>query len=743
MMLSIWRLSVLLPFLCLLAATNTAAAYTWNYPAPELQPSSANDNGKVVMFDVSHGGVEGNADWVIDGGFSDFATALKNAGYTVREYRGVDKNADGVIQFVDDYTQPSASASAANEAVITYSGISQADVLVLAESNRPFTLTELAALEQFIAAGKGLFFIADHYNADRNLNTWDSTEVFNGYNRSNLSKYNVGGAYGDLRHPGSATGGWLATNFGIRFRFNAINWLTGASGIVSPGQGEGITSGVTPVLMAAGATLAITDPSRAKGLVYFAASDSPSAWNYAVDSGLYYGGAAEGPYVAIAKSGPGKAAFIGDSSPIEDNTPKYRREDSGATKHTYPGWTDAGNAAQLCVNIINWLATPEAYTHFNSSAHPAGVATPNPMASEELTDPDNGQPWASPSGGYDPWNPATFANGAYGAPYGLGGGTSSSSSSSSSSNSSSSGGSGAYVSVSAALAAASGSPLVVRGVVTQAINGVYALEMADENNSAATIYVKLESAHRAEFSPQNNPGIIGQLLEVVGQRDTYSGQPSIEYVSSIQIVSAGSVGAMSVSEALAQPLATALTAVGVITQAINGIYALEMEDENNASATIYVKLETGYRAEFSPANNPGLIGKTLTVTGVRDAYLSSPSIESVTDMVLADTAGSGNCGSAGAVSVADAYNSSPGSSLLVVGEVVGGVNDPYALELGDLTSSTTVYVKLEADQRAAFSPANNPAIVGQILEVAGTRDSYMSYPSLENVSNLQTVAGCQ
>ncbi len=616
---------ILTTLLATLCASVNAAPYDWNYPAP-IQSPGANDNGKVVLFDVSHGGTEGNADWVIDGAFSDFADALVAEGYTVQEYRGVDKNSDGVIQFVDDYTTPTTANSNANEAVITYTAISHADVLVLAESNRPFTLAEQQALEDFVAAGKGIFFVADHYNADRNLNTWDSTEVFNGYNRSTLSQFNVGGSYGDLRNPGT-TSGWLAQEFGIRFRFNAIDWHSGASGIEPASQVEGLTTGVGPVLMAGGATLAITDPNKAKGLVYFSTSDSPSRWTHAVDSGLYFGGTAEGPYVAIAKSGPGKAAFIGDSSPIEDASPKYKRQDNGNTKSTYPGWTDAGNAAQLSINLIDWLATPESYTQFNSSAHPAGTATPTPMASEELDDPDNGQPWNTPSGGYNPWDASTFDYGAYGAPDGPGG----------------------------------------------------------------------------------SPGG-GEVL--------------------------------SVSEALAEPTGTTVTVAGVITQAINGEYALEIED-SNGSATLYVKLESQYRNDFSPQNNPAVIGETLQVSGERDVYMGEPSIEYVTDMALVDgSSGGGSCGSSGAVSVSDAYASSQGTPLTVVGKVIGGVNDPYALELGDLNNSTSVYVKLEPDQRAEYSPANNPAMIGQTLEVDGVRDLYMSYPSLESVNALTVISHC-
>ena len=36
---------------------------------------------------------------------------------------------------------------------------------------------------QYVKNGGSIFFIADHYNADRNKNRWDSSEVFNGYRR--------------------------------------------------------------------------------------------------------------------------------------------------------------------------------------------------------------------------------------------------------------------------------------------------------------------------------------------------------------------------------------------------------------------------------------------------------------------------------------------------------------------------------------------------------------------------------
>ncbi|MES1951576.1 hypothetical protein S4A8_12012 [Salinisphaera sp. S4-8] len=630
-----WIRSALAIAACSLAYVSSAnaAPYGWNYPAPIKTPSAAADNGKTVLFDVSHGATQGNADWVLDGGFSDFADALVARGYTVGEYRGVDKNDNGIIDFVDDYSSPSQSATDANEAVITYAGIRQASVLVLAESNRPFTQAEQDALERFVSEGGGIYFIADRYNADRNLNTWDATEVFNGYNRSDLTRYNKGGAYGDLRNPGAADAGWLAEIFGVRYRFNGIDWKSGVSGIEDPAAVEGLTEGVEPVLMAGGATLAIVDASRAKGLVYFSPSDSPEKWGPAVDRGVYFGGREEGPYVAIAKAGQGKAAFIGDSSPIEDDTPRYRREENGNDKSTYPGWTDSGNAARLSTQIVDWLATPESYTQFASAEHPAGEATPTPMADVEKSAPDNGSPWRQPDSGYDPFDPATFADGAYGAPQPVGGGTS---------------------------------------------------------------------------SPDPDSG-----------------------------------DAVSVREALASSEGTTLTAIGRITRAVNDQYALEMADLDDDSERIYVKLEAGDRERFSPQNDPSLVGKTLRVTGTRDVYIDGPSLESTRDLEIVDASAgndAGECGDDNGVSVATARAASNGTSLDVVGRVIEGVNDPYAMRLGDLAGSATIVVKLESDQRGMYSPANNPGIVDETVSVrGGQRDEYAGEASIESVDSLAIV----
>ncbi|MDR2992709.1 MAG: DUF2194 domain-containing protein, partial [Bacillus cereus] len=292
-------------------------------PAPEIAAKVVNqNNGKKVLFDNTHGQTAGTADWVIDGGFSDFGNGIAQNGYHVKELR--------------------------KSTPITYEDLKNYNVFIVPEANIPYKKSEQDAMLQYVKNGGSIFFIADHYNADRNKNRWDSSEVFNGYRRGawdNPAKGMSNEEANSQAMQGVESSDWLSDNFGIRFRYNAIGDVS-AKTIVSPEQSFGITKGVSSVAMHAGSTLAITDPKLAKGLVYL--PENPSKWNNAVDSGVYNGGGiAEGPYAAIAKVGLGKAAFIGDSSPVEDATPKYVREDSGQTKKTYDGYKEENDAILL------------------------------------------------------------------------------------------------------------------------------------------------------------------------------------------------------------------------------------------------------------------------------------------------------------------------------------------------------------------------------------------------------------
>ena len=634
-----------------------------------------------------------------------------------------------MLLYHDDLNTPSNSTS--NEAIITYAAIQHADVFVLAETNRPFKLSEYQALEQFVAAGKGIYFIGDHYNADRNLNTWDATEVFNGYNRSTLAKYNYSGEYGDLRNPGN-TDGWLAQNFGIRFRFNALDYKAGISGITAAVHAEGITQDVQPILMAGGATLAITDASKAKGLVYLSAQDNATAWNHAIDSGLYFGGRDEGPYVAIAKSGLGKAAFIGDSSPVEDASPKYRRQDSGSTKKTYPGWTDPGDAATLSVNIINWLAMQESYTAFdNNNGHTAGELTANAKAAIEMDDPDNGNPWNTPSNGYNPSDPATFANGAFAARLSVNG----------------DGGTPTdptdpadpvepttSLSVTEALAITNGSAIQLVGTVTEAVNGIYGLKLSDRQAPDDFIFIKLESQFRDEFNPQLNPAIIGETIVVSGIKNDYMSQPGVREVSAIEIVA----GVLSVSQALVEANGTEIILEGTVSAELNGIYALLLSDSNDGNISINVKLESSQRAQFNPQLNPDILQHSVRITGTRNDYMSQPGVRDVSEIVDLGLVGSSTPDTGSYFSVTDALESDTGTAILVSGFVMSSVNGIYGLILEDVNDSAKqINVKLESEFREQFNPQLNPSIVGAQIVVSGKRDSYMGQPGIRYVEGIE------
>ncbi|WP_425433883.1 OmpL47-type beta-barrel domain-containing protein [Marininema mesophilum] len=382
--------ALLLPFV---PVSNHVFAEGPSDPAPEIKPKVVNDNaGKKILFDNTHGQTAGAADWVIDGGFSDFANGLAEDGFYVKELR---KNSE-----------------------MNYDDLKSYDAFVIGEANIPYKSSEQAAMVQYVKEGGSIFFIGDHYNADRNKNRWDASEVFNGYRRGAFDDPTKG--MGDAEKNSNTMKGvessdWLKDNFGVRFRYNALGDVN-ADQIVSAEQSLGITEGVKSVAMHAGSTLAIADPEKAKGIVYLPKTDAK--WPNAVDQGVYEGGGMEeGPYAAIAKVGKGKAAFIGDSSPVEDASPKYLREETGTAKKTYDGYKEVDDG-KLLINTMNWLTKQENYTRL-SDIEKLELDKPtslldieNPATSTE----PKPEPWAPPSEGYHWWDPSTFKPGSYGSP---------------------------------------------------------------------------------------------------------------------------------------------------------------------------------------------------------------------------------------------------------------------------------------------------------------------------------------
>lgn len=359
-------------------------------PAPEIKPAQA--NGQKVLFDNTHAQTAGAADWVIDGAFSDFGNGLAEKGYYVKELRK---------------TTP-----------ITLDDLKDYDVFILPEANIPYKVSEQNAIEEYVANGGAVFYISDHYNADRNKNRIDASEAFNGYRR---------GAFEDMTKDMSAaeknseamkdvvSSDWLNETFGVRFRYNGIDNISDNSKWIL-NDAFGILNGVNSVGLHAGSTVAITDPTRAKGLIYPPTGlTSANKWGPAVDQGVYNGGGIEeGAYVAISKKEKGKAAFIGDTSLVEDATPKYLRDENGKAKKTYDGYKEKDDT-QLLMNLVDWLSQEEDYDTFDKM----GIQLSSKTVLHDFEEPAKStepqkEPWAAPAAGYKWYDESTFAPGSYG-----------------------------------------------------------------------------------------------------------------------------------------------------------------------------------------------------------------------------------------------------------------------------------------------------------------------------------------
>ncbi|MEX2948752.1 DNA-binding protein [Staphylococcus warneri] len=361
-------------------------------PMTIAQTNQTSQDKPTVLFDRSHAQTAGAADWTSDGAFSDYADSFKEQGYQVKDIDGQSNIKDQTLK--------------------------QSQILVIPEANIPFKTTEQNAIANYVKQGGNVIFISDHYNADRNLNRIDSSEAMNGYRRGAFDDMSKG-MTNDEKHSKAMqdvkSSDWLSNQFGIRFRYNALGNVT-TKNIVSPKESMGITKDINSVSMHAGSTLAITDPNKAKGIVYTPSHlSSKDKWSHAVDQGVYNnGGIKEGPYVAISKVGQGKAAFIGDSSLVEDSSPKYKREDTGENKKTYNGFHEEDNG-KLLEQITKWMNQKDKSTSLSNSNVKLDQKTPlhsfeQPQNSKE---PEK-EPWSQPPSGYKWYDPSTFKAGSYG-----------------------------------------------------------------------------------------------------------------------------------------------------------------------------------------------------------------------------------------------------------------------------------------------------------------------------------------
>ncbi|MGO1988315.1 DNA-binding protein [Mammaliicoccus vitulinus] len=356
-----------------------------------LSPNSDEIKGK-VLFDSSHGQTAGSADWVVNGGFSDFAEALTKENYEVTDL--------GFHQLLE------------------YDTMKKYDLVVIPEANNPLKASEQQAIEKYVKSGGSTLMISDHYNADRNFNRWDSSEVMNGYRRGayeNPTKGMTSEESNSEKMQDVESRDFLNDVFGLRFRYNALGNIK-VDDLADDKDSFGITQGVNAVSMHAGSTVTITDPNKAKGIAFVPKLSKDDVWNHAVDQGIYNGGGkSEGPYIAISKVDEGKGAFIGDSSMVEDKSPKYKREDNGETKKTYDGFKEEDNQ-KMIMQIVEWLNKKESDKDFSSMGIQLDEQTPllnfeEPKNSSEVEK----EPWGTPKQGYKWYDASTYASGSYGA----------------------------------------------------------------------------------------------------------------------------------------------------------------------------------------------------------------------------------------------------------------------------------------------------------------------------------------
>ncbi|KAF2955522.1 hypothetical protein [Marinitoga sp. 38H-ov] len=254
-------------------------------------------SNKKVLFDNAHSQTAGNADWTIRGGFSDFATDIKNTGAKVYEW-GNDES--GSNQRDDD--EP-----------ITYDVLKKYDVYIIPEPNKIFTKEEQNAIIKYISDGGSVFFIADHIDADRNNDGWDAVEIFNGFLKG-THQIESNNSYDDD----------FVGRLGFRFKEKSYS-----ENPITKVEKHLITEGVKETGAWAGTSEYIINADKIISIINY----NRESW---------------GAYVIAGEYGKGKFVAIGDSSPIDDGTGTYGDK-------LYDGYS-YGDNRKLMVNIIKWLA---------------------------------------------------------------------------------------------------------------------------------------------------------------------------------------------------------------------------------------------------------------------------------------------------------------------------------------------------------------------------------------------------
>ena len=282
-----------------------------------LVPHDGQAAPRRALFDNAHAQQAGNADWVIDdqqpeprpsdtgivartdgeywtGAISTWGVELAKRGFSVRTN-------DRPVTF-GDRANP-----------LDLAGF---DVFIVPEPNRRFAASEARAILAYVSAGGGVVLVGDHERSDRDRDGDDAPRILNA-----LDPDRVLGVH------------WGSTG-------DADANITQTSRNIAP-DGRltvGPAGRVTALEFHNGTTLTLDTRAnpRVRGEVWL--------------SGVRRGGPARA-MAASSTYGRGRAAFIGDSSVIDDGSA------TPGNRNIYDGWNEAGGSnGRLTLNATLWAA---------------------------------------------------------------------------------------------------------------------------------------------------------------------------------------------------------------------------------------------------------------------------------------------------------------------------------------------------------------------------------------------------
>lgn len=348
-------------FLKVSSPNNNTGAYTiW---------CKVSGNGRRYLFDVAHGQIAGNADWVIDGISNrlPYPSQLDNGLNNDASWSG---NYSSIALFLAKIGHEVQSLPV--NSTITYGGVAPTDlkyfdVLVLSEPNKRYSQAEINAIRDFvILGGKSVLMIGDHtidaangdgsipnvdhgsclIASDRDNDGWDSPRILNQILRNpNNNSYDMGIEFNltaiakdACNSPEVTTNRAALNNVHVNYVLKGRNGIQGHSGTVGPITGISYYWGSTMKCTGNEAFMLFAEPNMP------ANSNNNNDCRAALSEGIGNNG------------NGGRIVAFGDSSPFNDNT----GYDYNDTNSPFNSWLNdshgnSQNHRNIMINALLWL----------------------------------------------------------------------------------------------------------------------------------------------------------------------------------------------------------------------------------------------------------------------------------------------------------------------------------------------------------------------------------------------------